>query len=138
MKVRLNLLFVLFLTPCLLMISSCGEDPERQAKESGKEIWFEETVHDYGQIPENGEGTYAFAFKNLGDQAIVINRVRSSCGCTVPSWPREPVEPGESGEISVRYNTALTGTFLKSVIVYSTASNSPVKLQIKGKVVPTS
>jgi len=120
------------------MISSCGEDPERQAKESGKEIWFEEILHDYGEIPEGSDGTCAFTFKNLGDASIVINRVRSSCGCTVPSWPREPVEPGESAEITVRYNTALTGTFLKSVLVYSTASNSPVKLQIKGKVVPTS
>jgi len=66
----------------------------------------------------------------------VINRVRSTCGCTIPEWPREPIEPGASGKITVKYNTATAGTFLKSVMVYSTASNSPEKLQIKGKVVP--
>jgi len=126
----------MFLTGILILLTGCGETSEKRAKQGGKEIWFEETVHDYGQIPKNGDGTYAFTFKNLGDAPIVINRVRSSCGCTVPSWPREPVEPGETGEISVRYNTAQTGTFMKSVIVYSTASNSPVKLQIRGKVVP--
>jgi len=93
-------------------------------------------MHDYGQIEQDSDGTWSFAFKVLGDQAVVINRVRSSCGCTVPEWPREPIEPGSSGKITVQYNTALTGTFLKSVTVYSTASNSPVKLQIKGKVVP--
>lgn len=100
------------------------------------EIWFQETVHDYGNIAEDSDGTWSFTFKNLGKEPIVINRVRSTCGCTVPSWPREPVEPGVSGKITVRYNTAQTGTFLKSVQVYSTALNSPVKLQIKGKVVP--
>ena len=118
------------------LITGCGDDPEGRARESGKEIWFEETVHDYGEIPRDGDGTCTFTFKNLGDEPIVINRVRSSCGCTVPSWPREPVEPGETGKISVRYNTALAGTFMKSIYVYSTASNSPIKLQIKGKVVP--
>jgi hypothetical protein len=86
-------------------------------------------------MEEGSDGTWSFVFKNLGEQAFVINRVRSTCGCTVPDWPREPIEPGASGEIIVKYNTATTGTFLKSVIVYSTAANSPVKLQIKGKVV---
>ena len=92
-------------------------------------------MHDYGVIEQNGDGTWSFVFKNLGKEPFVINRVRSTCGCTVPEWPKEPIEPGASGEITVIYNTRTTGTFLKSVIVYSTASNSPVKLQIKGKVV---
>jgi len=118
------------------LVTACTDDPEGRAKQNGKEIWFEEILHDFGEIPRDGDGTCTFTFKNLGDEPFVINRVRSSCGCTVPSWPRQPVEPGDNGKISVSYNTALTGTFLKSVYVYSTASNSPVKLQIKGKVVP--
>ena len=91
-------------------------------------------LHDYGEIMKDSDGTWSFTFKNLGKESIVINRVRSTCGCTVPDWPREPIEPGASGEITVKYNTSTTGTFLKSVFVYSTAANSPVKLQIKGKV----
>ena len=118
----------------VLGTSGCNDTPEEKAKEHGQEIWFEEYMHDYGTIQKDSDGTWTFKFKNLGDQAIVINRVRSTCGCTVPEWPREPIEPGDTGTITVRYNTASTGTFLKSVVVYSTAANSPVKLQIKGKV----
>ena len=119
------------------LLAGCADNPEQRTKEGGKEIFFEEILHDYGEIPVDSDGTWSFAFRNLGEEAIVINRVRSTCGCTVPSWPREPVEPGGSGEITVKYNTAPTGTFLKSVYVYSTAANSPVKLQIKGKVIPS-
>lgn len=115
--------------------TGCTDTPEEKAKEHGQEIWFETYLHDYGEIEEDSDGTWSFAFKNLGKEAIVINRVRSSCGCTIPNWPREPIEAGASGEIAVKYNTAQTGTFMKSVVVYSTAANSPVKLQIKGKVV---
>ena len=118
----------------VLGTSGCNHTPEEKAKEHGQEIWFEEYMHDYGTIQKDSDGTWTFKFKNLGDQAILINRVRSTCGCTVPEWPREPIEPGDTGTITVRYNTASTGTFLKSVVVYSTAANSPVKLQIKGKV----
>ncbi|MFO7669554.1 MAG: DUF1573 domain-containing protein [Bacteroidales bacterium] len=119
-----------------LNLAGCNESPEQKAKEKGEEIWFEEVVHDYGEISEDGDGRWTFVFRNLGKEPIVINRVRSTCGCTVPAWPREPVEPEGSGEITVEYNTAQAGTFFKSLYVYSSASNSPVKLQIKGKVIP--
>jgi hypothetical protein len=118
-----------------LILASCSDDPQEQAKRKGQELWFDEYVHDYGQIEVESDGTWTFIFKNIGENAVIINRVRSTCGCTVPAWQREPIEPGSAGEITVKYNTALTGTFLKSLFVYSTAANSPVKLQIKGKVV---
>ena len=120
----------------LLLSQACGNDsPESQAKKEGQEIWFGETLHEYGEIAEDSDGSCIFTFKNLGEEPIVINRVRSTCGCTVPEWPREPVEPGASGEIKVVYNTANPGSFYKSIYVYSSAANSPVKLQIKGKVI---
>jgi len=119
------------------ILTGCANEPGEQAKKSGKDLWFEEQLHDYGEIPKDSDGSFSFAFKNVGDSAIIINRVRSTCGCTVPSWPREPIEPGVSGEITVKYNTAQTGTFMKSVFVYSSSVNSPVKLQIKGKVLPS-
>jgi len=123
----------------LLMIftSGCGNAPEEQAREKGVEMFFTETVHDYGEIAEKSEGVWIFTYKNLGEEAIVINRVRSTCGCTVPKWTRAPVGPGNTGTVSVKYNTAIKGTFLKSLYVYSSAANSPVKLQIKGKVIPS-
>ena len=135
----MNRRVILYLTGliCLnLGFSGCSDDPEGKARGKGQEIWFEEHLHDYGTIEEDSDGTWSFVFKNVGKEAIVINRVRSTCGCTIPDWPREPFEPGSTGKITVKYNTATTGTFLKSVYVYSTAANSPVKLQIKGKVIP--
>jgi len=118
-----------------ILISACSDSPEATAIKKGQELWFDEYVHDYGQIPVDSDGSWTFSFKNIGENAIIINRVRSTCGCTVPAWPKEPIEPGSSSEITVKYNTATSGTFLKSLFVYSTAANSPVKLQIKGKVV---
>ena len=80
------------------------------------------------------DGTYNFKFTNNADKPIVITNVKSSCGCTIPSWPKEPVQPGKTGSIAVKYNTKLSGSFNKTVQVFSTASNSPVKLSIRGKV----
>ncbi len=125
---------------CILALSlgtsGCNDTPEQKAKNQGEELWFEEVLHDYGEIPEDGDGSWTFVFKNLGKEPLVINRVRSTCGCTVPAWPREPIEPEASGEITVKYNTAQAGSFFKSLYVYSSAANSPIKLQIKGKVIP--
>lgn len=117
------------------LLLGCADNPEERATKRGEEILFEENQHDYGEIAKNSDGTWSFIFKNVGKKAIVVNRVRSSCGCTVPTWPREPIKPNGSGEIIVEYNTAQTGTFMKSVFVFSTAANSPVKLQIQGKVI---
>ena len=135
MIMRTSLISLITLMALAIGMQGCSNSPEDKAMDRGQEIWFEEKMHDYGVIEQNGDGTWAFVFKNLGEKPFVINRVRSTCGCTVPEWPREPIEPGSSGEIKVIYDTKRTGTFLKSVIVYSTAANSPVKLQIKGKVV---
>lgn len=132
---RIPLISAIVIIALAIGTTGCTDSPEENAKEHGQEIWFETYLHDYGEMEEDSDGTWSFAFKNLGKEAIVINRVRSSCGCTSPNWPREPIEAGASGEITVKYNTAQTGTFMKSVVVYSTAANSPVKLQIKGKVV---
>ena len=120
----------------IILLGSCVNKNEKQAMGSGMEIYFAETTYDYGQIEVDSDGLYKIEFKNLGEHALIINRVRSSCGCTVPSWPRKPIEPDATGIIEVKYNTALAGPFMKSVYVYSSAENSPVKLTIKGKVIP--
>lgn len=132
---RNTLISVLAIMVLAMFNTGCATTPEEKAKDKGQEIWFENYIHDYGEIEVDSDGTWSFSFKNLGKSAFVINRVRSSCGCTVPEWSREPIEPGSEGSITVKYNTALTGTFMKSLTVYSSAVNSPVKLQIKGKVV---
>jgi hypothetical protein len=113
---------------------SCAQSAEGENEKNPVEITFEETTHDYGTIEYNGDGTYAFEFKNTGTEPLILTNVRSSCGCTVPKWPREPIEIGETGKITVKYNTKIAGKFSKSVTVYSNASNSPVVLRITGVV----
>ena len=68
-------------------------------------ITFEETEHDFGKINEaDGRVTTIFTFKNEGMEPLVLSNVRASCGCTTPKWPKEPIEPGQTGNITVTYN----------------------------------
>ncbi|MBE0637160.1 MAG: DUF1573 domain-containing protein [Bacteroidales bacterium] len=97
-------------------------------------ISFDKLVHDYGTIPYNGDGKCVFTFTNTGKEPLILTNVRSSCGCTVPKWPREPILPGESDVIHVEYKTNRVGTINKSVTVQSNASNNNVVLRISGQV----
>lgn len=100
----------------------------------GTAVAFEETTYDYGTIDQGSDGTHDFVFHNTGTEPLLLNNVRSSCGCTIPEWPKEPIPAGTTGAIKVSYNTRITGSFTKSITVYSNADDKPVVLVIKGKV----
>ncbi len=102
--------------------------------QTGAVIKFNKLVHDYGTIYQNADGNSEFSFTNKGDQPLVLSSVRSSCGCTVPQWPKEPILPGQSGSIRVTYDTKRIGTISKQVTVLSNATESQVTLNIKGNV----
>ncbi len=106
--------------------------------ENGAEITFEKTTHQFGEIPFNGNGTYEFVFKNTGNEPLILSQPKSSCGCTVPEWPKKPILPGETDVIKVTYkNTNRPGSFSKYVTIFSNAKvNKEVKLYIKGKILP--
>jgi hypothetical protein len=105
------------------------------AVESGAQIEFEKETHDYGTISQYGDGSCEFIFKNTGNEPLVISNAKGSCGCTVPEWPREPIAPGETGVIKVKYDTKRVGPFGKSVTLQSNAKNTPTKtIRIKGTV----
>ena len=101
-------------------------------------ITFEKTTHDFGKINEaDGRVTTVFEFKNEGMSPLVLSNVRASCGCTTPQWTREPIEPGQEGNITVTYNpNGRPGRFQKSITVTSNASTEPMRLYIKGEVIP--
>jgi hypothetical protein len=114
---------------------SCSQSsPETSLKTDGAVIEFAETQHDYGTIPYKGDGAYSFVFKSTGKEPLLLKNVRSSCGCTVPEWPKEPIKKGEKGIIKVVYKTSITGNFTKSISVFSNATDAPIILVIKGKV----
>jgi hypothetical protein len=93
---------------------------------------FVTEVIDYGKIALNADGVRTFKFKNVGKSPLVINDIKSSCGCTVPKKPAGPILPGDSGEIEVKYDTNRPGGFSKSITVASNADEPVKMLQIKG------
>lgn len=101
-------------------------------------ITFEKTEHDFGKINEaDGRVTTVFKFKNEGMEPLVINNVRASCGCTTPKWTREPIEPGQTGDITVTYNpNGRPGRFQKTVTITSNATEATKRVFIKGEVIP--
>lgn len=114
---------------------SAQDQAETQPKKTKvPEITFEKTVHDYGQIYQNDNGECEFQFKNTGKEDLILTNCRSSCGCTVPEWPKEPIAPGKKGVIKVKYNTGRLGVISKSVTVESNATNNRVELRIQGNV----
>lgn len=99
-------------------------------------ISFDEIVHDFGNILEkDGTVSFKFNFTNTGSQPLIVQNVIASCGCTTPSWTKQPVMPGERGFVSVAYDPAnRPGNFDKSITVQSNASEPSVRLRITGKV----
>lgn len=98
---------------------------------------FQTKDHDFGTIEHDGDGTYMFLFTNTGKEPLVIKEAHGSCGCTVPKWPHNPVDPCKQDTIKVTYDTHNhSGVFQKTVTITSNAKESPVILSIKGKVNP--
>lgn len=108
---------------------------EKATNATQAEITFEKLEHDYGEVLQGGNGVTEFKYTNTGKVPLILSKVRSSCGCTVPSWSKEPLMPGQSASITVKYNTNNVGVINKNVTVESNASNNRVILKIKGKVV---
>jgi hypothetical protein len=99
-------------------------------------ISFEQTVHDFGKFKEaDGKVTHRFEFVNTGGADLIIQNVSASCGCTAPSWTREPVPPGGKGFVAATYDPAgRPGSFRKYVTVISNSNPGNVRLTIAGQV----
>ncbi|MEG1547006.1 MAG: DUF1573 domain-containing protein [Bacteroidaceae bacterium] len=99
------------------------------------EIKFDKTTNDFGTFSENEPTvTCSFKFTNVGDDMLIIHQAVASCGCTVPSYTKEPIKPGDSGEIKVVYNGAgkYPGPFKKSITIRSNAKTEMTRLYIEG------
>jgi hypothetical protein len=99
-------------------------------------ISFDKTEHDYGTFYQNGDGETFFVYTNEGKEPLILSRVKSSCGCTIPKWSRQPLLPGQSDTIKVKYDTKRLGSFHKSITITSNAKTPTVVLKIKGKILP--
>lgn len=132
MKKSLNIAILLVLTLSFFSVA-----PTEFNKYSSKIaiLKFKTEVVDYGTIIQNSEGTRLFSFTNTGDAPLLITKVKASCGCTVPSYSKSPILPGETGELSIKYDTKRLGAFTKTVTVTSNAEGGNKILKIKGNIV---
>lgn len=118
-----NILFLFFL---ICSIYSLGQNSAY--------ITFDSLTINYGKILQGDNGTVDFKFTNTGDRDLKINKVRSSCGCTIPKKPDSLIAPGVSDLIKVNYDTERIGIINKTIIVNSNAANETVILKITGEV----
>ncbi len=95
---------------------------------------FKQGEYDFEEIETNSDAQCTFTFTNTGKNPLVIQNVKTTCGCTVPEWTRKPVKAGKNGEIIVTYNTTHPGRFNKTITVFYNGKNSPETLTIKGTV----
>lgn len=108
------------------------------AQEKKAKIEFKETTIDYGTIEKGANGLRTFEFTNTGDAPLIVSKVSSSCGCTVPKKPKDPIMPGQTGEIEVKYDTNRVMPIRKTITVLSNAETPTVSLKIKGTVIDPS
>ena len=98
---------------------------------------FENETIDYGTIQQHADGERSFKFKNTGEAPIVISTIKTSCGCTVASYNKMPILPGETSDITITYATNRIGAFTKTITIMSNASETKKILKIKGNVLKT-
>ena len=131
-------IFALSLLIAVSFSISCSQTPTTDNQTSaldGPVLKFEVLEHNFGIIPKNGNGTYEFVFSNAGTTPLILSNVKSSCGCTIPEWPKDPIPAGKESVIKVKYDTRRVGNFVKSISIYSNAQDAPVVLRIRGQVV---
>jgi hypothetical protein len=146
-----------FISTIILMAISCGNSnsgsqagtdlvnnpasPENPNAENTNvtEITFDQNIYDFGTIKEGDIVNHKFKFKNTGKNPLLITSANASCGCTVPSWPKEPIAPGASGEIDVTFNSEGKPNHAeKSVTVTANTTPTNTALLVKGEVTPKS
>jgi hypothetical protein len=106
----------------------------QQAQPADKTFSWNETTHDFGKIKQNDPAAVTFTVKNNGTAPLIMTAARSSCGCTVAEFTKEPIKPNDTGIIKATYNSARVGPFTKTVTVTYDGITSPDVLTIKGNV----
>ena len=129
MKKLLSLIIACFASISLAMAQQAQTNPNAAS------IKFDKTVHDFGSFSEDTPTQKCtFTFTNVGKSPLIINQAIGSCGCTVPTYTKAPVRPGDKGEIKVTYNGRglYPGHFKKSITIRTNGDPSMVRLYIQG------
>lgn len=119
----------------MINFTSFAQEGQPVGGQKGAVMTVDKDLHDFGLIENGGNGKCIFTVSNTGTEPLIISLCKGSCGCTVPACPEQPIAPGASAEITVKYDTSRTGPFSKSVTITSNAVNTPTKvIKIKGSV----
>jgi hypothetical protein len=131
-----KLLFTFF--ALLLSVAVMAQQPEgEKASQNGPRITFKTSEYDFGDIHQGEKAEYTFAFENTGNEPLILSNVMTTCGCTATDWPRDPVAPGEAGQLKVMFNSAgKMGRQTKVVTIVSNAVNSQERVKMIGNVLP--
>lgn len=142
-----------FLLPLILLVllAACGNDrsgklstdvvnnPNSATDSKGNELpvmEFERDIHDFGKLIAGEKAVYSFKFTNVGKADLVISQVNSSCGCTVPRFPKEAIKPGESGSIKVTFDSSgRKGIQNKGITIVSNCQPNNILIRIKAQVI---
>ena len=143
--------FVMIAAVAAMLFTSCKEDASTKVNEENVEtaaardaeagefpkLTFDESEYDFGTIEQGTNVEHVFTFKNTGDAPLVITDAKSSCGCTVPTWTREPIAPGETGEMLVKFNSRGKKNIQnKSVTITANTEKGKEVIRIKANVTP--
>jgi hypothetical protein len=125
---------ILFIGFLAISVNAQEKVEAKTADENAPVFKFETEIVDYGDIARNSDGIKLLKFTNIGKSPIIITNVKGSCGCTVPTSPKEPIMPGEEGEIQIKYATNRIGAFSKTVTITSNAVRPNIIIPVKGTV----
>ncbi|MEQ8927797.1 MAG: DUF1573 domain-containing protein [Fulvivirga sp.] len=127
--------FIVFIFGVFMIYGAVAQEANDNA--SGPEITFQEEQFDFGDIHQGDRVEHVFAFENTGTEPLIITNVQTTCGCTAPNWPRDPVAPGQTSEIKVVFNsTGKMGRQHKVITVVSNAITPTSKVAIITNVLP--
>lgn len=114
-----------------------AKERDNEIKLGGSKLSFDKTEHDFGIISEGDIVETIFKFTNTGKSELIITSAKGSCGCTVPEWPKQPIMPGESGEIKVKFNSSGKPNLQqKNVTLVTNTTNGKEVIKIKAQVIP--
>ncbi len=133
MKHLLGMLAIVFMAS--FQLSAQATTTEEVGNPASKAVFkLESDVVDYGTIDQGGEPLRLAKFTNTGTEPLIITGAKGSCGCTVPNWPKDPIMPGESSQIEIRYDTKRVGAINKTVTVTTNDAVGKYTINVKGTI----
>lgn len=134
-----NILFALFIAVAFTVTIHAQQNsasPNGVQSTSGPVMTFESMILDYGTIVQHSEPLRIAKFTNTGTAPLIVTSARGSCGCTVPDYPKQPIMPGESAQIEVRYATDRLGQINKTVTITTNEGGEAHVLKVVGEINP--